>query len=75
MREDNNGRARSEIFHIVFEPLELLITELSQTPGLKIKHVDQSNEMDAVFVKAIPTGALGFDALQIPFAVKLAAVI
>src|SRR6266568_3228323 len=31
--------------------------------------------MDTVFVKAVPTRALAFDALQIPFAVKLSAIV
>ena len=75
MREDNNRRVRAKTFHVVFQPFELLVAELSQTAGLKVQDVDQSNEVDSVFVKTVPAGALGFDALSIPFAVKLPAII
>src|SRR4029077_1265610 len=37
--------------------------------------VDQPNEVDSIFVKAIPAGALALDALQITLAKKFAAVI
>ena len=36
MREDYNRCARSEIFHVGLEPLELVIAELPQTAGLKV---------------------------------------
>src|SRR5439155_19920035 len=68
-------RARPETFYIGLKPLELLITKLRQTAGLKIQDVHQSNEMDSAFVKAVPTGALGFDALYIPLTVKLSAIV
>ena len=53
VREDDNRRARSEIFHVGLEPFELLVAELSQTAGLKVQDVDQSNEMDSVLVEAV----------------------
>src|SRR5205823_3378486 len=62
MREDDNRRAGSEILHVGLEPFELLVSELTQTAGLKIQNVDQSNEMDAVLIEAIPAGAFAFDA-------------
>ena len=75
MCEHNNRCACSETFHIGLEPLELLVPKLPETTGLKIKDIDQCNEMDAVFVKAVPTGAFRFDSLQVPFTVKLSAIV
>src|SRR6266513_341096 len=75
MREDHNRRARFETFHIAFEPFELLISELPQTAGLKVKHIDQSNEMDTVLIEAIPAGAFAFDVLQVSFTVKFSAIV
>src|SRR6266480_4390776 len=71
----NNRCARSEIFHVCLEPFKLLVAELTKTAGLKVQYVDQSNEMDAVLIEAVPAGAFAFDALQIPFTVKLSAII
>ena len=69
--EHDNRSARSEIFHVRFEPLELLVAELSQATGLEIQDVDQSNKMDAVFVEAVPARAFAFYAFQITFTVEL----
>ena len=55
MREDNNRRARPKIFHVGLEPFELLVAKLPQTAGLKVQDIDQSNKVDSVFVKAVPT--------------------
>ena len=63
MREDDNWRIAAEAFDVIFQPAQLLVAELSQPAGLEVKHIDQSNEMDAVLVEAVPAGALGFDAL------------
>src|SRR6266850_1157330 len=71
MRKHDNRRARSEIFHVRLKPLELLVSELPQATRLEIQHIDQSNEMDAVFVEAVPPRALAFDAFQITFTVEL----
>src|SRR4029453_3431137 len=75
MREDNNRRAGSEILHIGFEPFKLIVSELSETAGLEIQDVDQSNEMDTVFVKAVPTRAFRLDSFQVTVTVKLSAII
>src|SRR6266404_2969356 len=75
MSENNDRRARPKVLYVGLEPFELLISELSQTAGLEIQDVDQSNEMDAVFVEAVPARAFAFDALQIPFTVKLSAIV
>ena len=71
MRENYNRCARSKILYVGFEPFQLLVSELSQATGLEIQDVDQSNEMDAVFVEAVPARAFAFDALQIPVTVEL----
>ncbi len=55
MREDHNRRAGSEILNVGLQPLKLLVAELAQPAGLKVQDVDQSNEVDSVFVKAVPT--------------------
>src|SRR4029077_15965980 len=75
MRKDHNGRVRAKIFHVALEPFQLLVAELTQAAGLKIKDIDQCNEMDTVFVNTVPPRAFAFDALQIPFAVKLSAIV
>ena len=75
MREDHKGRARTETLHVVFEPFELLVSELTQTAGLEVEDVDQANEMDAILVEAVPTRTFGFNALQIAFTVEFATVV
>src|SRR5206468_7088315 len=75
VRENDNRCARSKIFHIGLKPFELVISELPQTAGLEIQDVDHSNEMDAVLIETVPARAFAFDALQIPFTVKLSAIV
>ena len=75
MRKDYNWSVRTQPFYIRFEPLELLVAKLAQAAGLKIKDVDQANEMNAVLVEAIPTGTFGFDALQVSFTVQFASIV
>src|SRR5690242_2470865 len=55
MRKHYNWSVRTQPFYIRFEPLELLVAKLAQAAGLKIKDVDQANEMNAVLIEAIPT--------------------
>src|SRR5262249_56136826 len=55
--ENDDRRFGAKSFHIRFEPIELFIAELAQTAGLELENVDQSNEMDAVLVEAVPAGA------------------
>src|SRR5438270_10710849 len=62
VREDDNRRARSEILNVGLEPLKLLVAELTQTAGLKVQDVNQSNEVNSVFVEAVPARAFAFDA-------------
>ncbi len=63
MGQDDDRRVRAKTFQIVLEPFELLVSELAQPAGLKIQNIDQSNEMAAVLVEAVPPGAFGFDTL------------
>src|SRR6266478_5841386 len=75
MREDNNRRVRAKTFHVLFEPFKLLVAELTQAAGLKVQDVHQCNKMDTVLIETVPARAFAFDALQIPFAVKLSAIV
>src|SRR4029077_8739471 len=68
-------RVRAKTFHVVFEPFELLIAELTQAAGLKVQNVDQGDEMDTVLIETVPARAFAFDSLQIPFTVKLSAIV
>src|ERR1700756_4177687 len=61
-KHDNRG-FRAKTFDVVFEPFQLLVAELPEASGLKVYDVDQPNEVDTIFVKAIPAGALALDAL------------
>src|SRR5258708_22393699 len=65
--EDDNGRAVLEMFHVVLQPLELIVSERAQASGFQVPHVDQSDEVDAFLVEAVPTGAFTrfAEALQI----------
>ena len=58
VREDDDGRAAGEPFHIIFEPLELLGAELAQAAGLQVHHVDQADEVHAFVIEAVPAVAL-----------------
>ncbi len=63
MRENHDWCVGAKAFQVVLEPFELLVAKLTQTAGLKINHVDEANEMNAVFVEAVPTGPFGVDSL------------
>ena len=75
VRENNYRGARSEIFHVGFEPFKLVVPKLSQTAGLEIQDINQPDEMDAVLVETVPARAFGFEALQIALAVEFATVV
>src|SRR5271168_5318646 len=59
VREDDDGRAGRELFHVVFEPLELIGAEQAQAAGFEVSHVVEGDEVDALLVKAVPAAALG----------------
>src|SRR5260370_32131301 len=73
--EDNNRRVRAKVFHVALEPFQLLVAELTQAAGLKVKDVDQCNEMDTILIETVIARAFAFDALQITFTVKLSAIV
>jgi len=58
MSETTIGVPRSKILYVGLEPFKLLIAELTQAAGLKVKDVDQCNEMDTVLIETEPARAL-----------------
>src|SRR5579864_9508652 len=73
VRKHDNRSARLEVLYIVLKPLQLLAPERAQTAGLEVHDVDQTDEVDAIFVKAVP--ALTFGVLGITFAEHLSVII
>src|SRR5262249_37642077 len=52
--EDDEGRAAGEPCDIVFEPVQLVLTEAAQARCLEVQDVDEPDEMHALVVKALP---------------------
>src|SRR6266705_4014163 len=75
MRKDYNWSVSAKAFYVLFEPFKLFLTQLTQTAGLKVEDVDQANEMNAVLIETVPTGTVGFDLLQVSFAVKFPSIV
>src|ERR1700733_13875105 len=65
--DHNRGRSRAA-FDVVFEPFELLLTEIAESTSFEIGDVDETDEVHAVGVEAVPTGPLG--AASVALAVK-----
>src|SRR5262249_55256741 len=61
VREHDNRSIGSETFHVGFEPFKLVVSKLPYPAGLQIQNIDESDEMDAVLVEAVPTGAFSVD--------------
>ena len=40
MREYYNWSVGTEAFYVAFQPLQLLVTELAETAGLEIQHIN-----------------------------------
>src|SRR5512135_280262 len=57
MREDHDRRATRQAFHVIFQPLQLLVPKHAQTARLEIEHIDQTHEMRPTEVEAVPTSA------------------
>src|SRR5512144_2253767 len=58
MREDDNrGRYRPAL-EVGLEPCELVVAEIAQASGLQVDDVDETDEVHAAGVEAVPPGAL-----------------
>ena len=57
LRNDRLGGRAS--FQIVLQPLELLVTEIAKAAGFEIDHIDKTDEVHAVGIKAVPARTLG----------------
>src|SRR4029077_13033559 len=55
---DDRGRGGASL-EVVLQPFKLVVAEIAQATGLEIDHVDETDEMHAVGVEAVPAGALG----------------
>src|SRR5215470_5198280 len=67
--EHDDGRRRGAAVEVVLQPFELLVAEIAQSAGLEIDDVDQTDEVHAVRVEAVPARA--FAAAAVAVAVKL----
>src|ERR1700676_3301270 len=72
MREDDDRRAVRLAFQIGLEPGELLGAEIAETAALEVDDVDETYEVDAMIVEAVPTRALR--ALAVALQIGLAAL-
>src|SRR5205807_9206033 len=59
MGEHDNGRAAGEPLHVLLEPLELLRAEVAEPRRLEARDVDQADEVGALIIEALPSGAQG----------------
>src|SRR3984957_12130517 len=71
VREEHNRSTGRAPLQIVFQPLQLLVTERSQAASFQVDDIHQADEMDALLVEAVPPRALCAlaIALEILFAV------
>ena len=58
MGKYDDGSAGGEMLDIGFQPCQLLLAKPSHAASLQVNHVDQSDEMDSLNVKALPARAL-----------------
>jgi len=67
------GVDRRQTFDVILQPFELLISEIAETARFQIDHVDETDEVDAVLIKAVPTCTFRplAVALQVGFAAAL----
>src|SRR3977135_1374755 len=70
MGEDDDRRARGLVFEIVGEPSELVGSQPSEAAGLEVNHIDETDEVHAVVVEAVPALPLG--AFAVPVEISLA---
>src|SRR6516162_2791441 len=63
--EHHDRRLRGFSLEIVRKPLKLLFAEIAEPARLKVHDVDETDEMYAVGIKAVPPGALGVPAVVV----------
>ena len=73
MREHHDRLRGRTAFDVVFQPFELLVTEIAKPAGFQIDHVDEPDEVHAIVVEAVPASALG--AASVAVAIKLALLV
>jgi hypothetical protein len=72
MSEHYDRRAGGEPFHVVLQPLQLLLAERAESAGLEVEDVDEPDEVNAFVIEAVPASTCG--ALAIAVEVLLAIV-
>src|SRR6476659_5084716 len=72
MREDDDGGAAGEAFHVVFQPLELFAAKVTQATRFQVENIHKSDKMHTLHVEALPASALG--SLAISFQVNRAVI-
>ena len=65
MRKHNDRSARLQVLDVIFEPLELFVSQRAEPSGLQVQHVHQADEMHALLVEAVPPCALRFFAVAL----------
>src|SRR5437867_1215512 len=70
VREHDNGRAGGNSLEILFQPVELVLSDLAQ--AFELNHVIQSHEVDPLVIEALPAPA--GSVLAEPFHVLLAVI-
>ena len=58
MREDDDRRAVGLVLQISLEPGKLLGAKIAETATLEVDDVDETDEVDAMIVEAVPARAL-----------------
>src|ERR1700722_15389748 len=58
VRKDHDWRAGFEVLYVIFEPLELIVSQRAKSAGFQIHHVHQADEVHALLVKAVPARTL-----------------
>src|SRR5262245_30515223 len=72
MSKHHDGRAAGKMLHIVFQPLQLLLAQATETTRLEVQDVDQANEMCALLIEAVP--AATFRSLTVALQILLPVV-
>src|SRR6516164_389743 len=57
--EYHDRRAGRDSFHIVLQPLQLLVPQGAESAGLEVQHVNQADEMDPLLIEAVPACPFG----------------
>src|SRR6266699_3454163 len=58
MRKHHDRSARLQVLDVIFEPIELFVSQRAEPSGLQVQHVHQADEMRTLLVEAVPTRAL-----------------